>query len=91
MDEDWIVGGSVRGTLNCGPETSCSLTFVGIPIKAGIIKSFPRIELASLQDLNTSATTPPGIKVVQKHPSTFMSLAYTSVDEMTCASTLLEI
>jgi hypothetical protein len=91
VDEDWIVGGSVRGTLNCGPETSCSLTFVGIPIKAGIIKSFPRIELASLQDLNTSATTPPGIKVVQKHPSTFMSLAYTSVDEMTCASTLLEI
>ncbi len=93
VNEDWIIGGSVRGALVLGQSKSCSLSFVGIPIKSGIIKSFPRIELAALHEHEDSSAgaLPSAIKVLHKHPSRFLSMAFTSVDEMTCASNLVEI
>ena len=84
VDEYWIIGGSVRGVINS--ESSSSLTFVGIPVKAGVIQSFPIIELAISQETKASR-----IKVIQKHPTQFIALAHTTVDEIACASTLVEV
>ncbi len=91
IDEDWIVGGSVRGILNYRHGESSSLTFVGIPVKAGIIKRFPRIELAALRESESPTSMSSNITVLQQHPSVFLSLAHTSINEMTCASQLIEI
>ena len=89
IEAGWIVGGSVRGTFSCcsESESSSSLSFVGIPTKAGTIRNFPRIELALLQDnLNDSTAAPSSIKVHHKHPSTFASFTHTNIDAMACAS-----
>ena len=90
-EADWIVGGSVRGTMTCSSDSKGSLLFVGIPTKAGTITCFPRIEISVVHSLNNSSVAPKGIKVLQNHPRSFVSLAHTTVDSMALASVSTEI
>ena len=74
-DGDWIIGGKVRGTLSYSKEDkSCSLEFVGIPTRSGVIKSFPTIEIMS------SSSSPSDIKVNPKYPLSFLSLAHKRIE-----------
>lgn len=83
----WIVGGSVRGLFTYSSEENMTLSFVGIPIKAGTLKSFPRLEMTLVHDSNDiSLDGSLEIKVKQKHPSAFLTSAYNNVDAMACAS-----
>ena len=90
-DTDWIVGGSVRGVLETSPSTisPCSVSFVGIPTKAGYIKKFPRIELTLSQPKSSHMSNAPMIKVRQLKP--FLCSVHDNVDALACASTLVDI
>ena len=90
-DADWIIGGSVRGTITFSSDFKSSLSFVGVPTKAGTIKCFPRIEISAVQSLNDSLATPKGIKVREKHMQSFLSLAHTTIDAMALSSLCTEI
>ena len=90
-DADWIIGGSVRGTITFSSDFKSSLSFVGVPTKAGTIKCFPRIEISAVQILNDSLATPKGIKVRENHMQSFLSLAHTTVDAMALSSLCTEI
>lgn len=90
-EADWIVGGSVRGTMTFSSNSKGTLSFVGIPTKAGTITRFPRIEMSIAKSLEESPVAPKCIKVRQNHPRSFVSLAHTTVDSMALSSGSTEI
>lgn len=74
-DGDWIIGGKVRGVLSyCREKRSCTLEFVGIPTRSGLIKSFPNIEIMYSSSISSD------VKVTLKYPLSFLSLAHKSIE-----------
>mmetsp|Transcript_1082 Transcript_1082/g.1755 ORF Transcript_1082/g.1755 Transcript_1082/m.1755 type:complete len:659 (+) Transcript_1082:1916-3892(+) len=85
-ETDWILGGKVRGVIDCSSNDSFSLTFVGIPSRSGILKRFPEISIMQHmdngfnenQDSATSIMSAnPHMTVQSRYPAAFKSLSYT--------------
>lgn len=69
---DWIIAGSVSGTINYPDDNDVELNFIAIPIKCGKIERFPNLHL-----LRNDCKT---IKVITQQPISFLSRSTMNID-----------
>ena len=57
---DWILSGTVQGTIDPTSDLLPTLEFVGIPTRSGVLRHFPEIELRYLQSSSGSTVLAAG-------------------------------
>ena len=85
-DTDWIVGGKTQGILDCEDSKDFTLEFVGIPVHAGVIKTFPALRVAYTSE--TEEYDLPSITVHSRNPDSFNSLAFVNHVALACSAGL---
>lgn len=81
-DNDWILSGRVRGTvdrtLNGDENNSFCIDFIGIPTRSGLLTSFPKFHLMYTSFSQLEDSSLPQIFVQCNFPDSFRSLPYTN-------------
>ena len=85
-DTDWIVGGKTQGILDCEKSKDFTLAFVGIPVHAGVLKTFPALRVAYTSE--TDEYDLPSITVHSRNPDSFNSLAFVNHVALACSAGL---
>ena len=79
-ETDWIVGGKVKGLLECSKKKTFTVDFVGIPVHPGVLKVFPTL---LVQYKSTQEDAPP-MTVHLRHPDYFKSLSFVNHMALAC-------
>lgn len=79
-DTDWIIGGQVKGILDCSSNKNHNIEFVGIPTCPGIVKLFPTLSIQYETSVEDSAP----ITVHFRHPDFFKSLSFVNHMALAC-------
>lgn len=79
-ETDWIIGGKVKGLLDCSRSKTFQLEFVGIPAHPGIVKEFPTL---SVQYKSREEDAPP-MTVHLRHQENFKSLSFVNHMALAC-------
>jgi hypothetical protein len=79
-ETDWIVGGKVKGLLECSTTKNFTVDFVGIPVHPGVLKEFP----ALLVQYKSEQEDAPLMTVHLRHPDFFKSLSFVNHMALAC-------
>lgn len=79
-DTDWIIGGQVKGILDCSSDKKYNIEFVGIPTCPGIVKLFPTLSM----QYGTSEEDSAPIPVHLRNPDFFTSLSFVNHMALAC-------
>ena len=83
-ETDWIVGGKVKGLLDCAISKTFIISFVGIPVHPGVLKQFPSL---LVQHESAQEDAPP-MAVHLHHPDYFKSLSFVNHMALACPAGL---
>lgn len=79
-ETNWIVGGKVKGLLECSTTKNFTVDFVGIPVHPGVLKEFP----ALLVQYESAQEDAPPMTVHLSHPDYFKSLSFVNHMALAC-------
>ncbi len=83
-ETDWIVGGKVKGLLDCANSKTFAISFVGIPVHPGVLKQFPSLFVQHESDQEDA----PAMAVHLHHPDYFKSLSFVNHMALACPAGL---
>jgi hypothetical protein len=79
-ETDWIVGGKVKGLLDCAHSKEFTVEFVSIPVRPGVLKQFPTL----LVQYESALEDAPAMTVHLSQPDVFKSLSFVNHMALAC-------